>query len=738
MDIFDLAAKITLDSADYEAGLSRLSKETEGLGTKIGSLLSGVGKTVGAGLVAAGTGAAAIIGKATEGYAEFEQLVGGVDKLFGDSSETLQSYADMAFRTAGISANTYMETATSFAASLITSLEGDTAAAVEYANMAMRDMADNANVFGSSIESIQNAYMGFAKGNYSMLDNLKLGFGGSQAEMYRLLETAKELEPAFDAIFSIDAKGSLDAEFADIVEAINIVQESMGVMGATAAEASGTISGSVGSMKAAWENWIVGLGDQDADLSGLTTNLITSFSTVVDNVVPVIQRIGTSLVEAFGEVTGIDLSPVIQKVSQFGETLSSTVEDITSAFSSGGISGAVQELSTQFQNLSGIDISSITDKFSSFAGVFDKFAQEGLSGYYSAIVDKTYELTGIDLGPVGDGMVKFGEAIDSVVGAFVEGGLAVGIDELIVQVEKLTGLNIVEIFGTITEAFEGLKTWLGEIDFSPFIESLNNTFQKLGEVGKSIGGLLSSIGGYLVVLYEQLKPLIDFIGVVFIESINSALEILGIAIETIVNVIDSVINGAKASFDAAIALWNGDLKGLTQALKDSWGSALDFFGAIANGIMDIFGSVVDYFKGVGSQMWEGLKSGFSGAVDGIKEIAGNIGSGFKDFFGIHSPSRVFAEYGSFMAEGLGIGWDNKIDSVVRDMSKGVRIHGSVDFASSSLGKSSSAQINTMLSGMSERGGNYNINLVVDGRTLANVVFDPLNAVSKQKGVALGA
>lgn len=787
MDIFDLAAKITLDSAGYETELNRLAKETEGFGSKIGGFLSGIGKVAGAGLVTAGTGAAAIIGKATEGYAEFEQLVGGVDKLFGESSSTLQSYADMAFQTAGMSANTYMENATSFAAALVTSLEGDTAAAVEYADMAMRDMADNANVFGTSIESIQNAYAGFAKGNYSMLDNLKLGFGGSQTEMLRLLETAKELEPTFDAVFGLNIKGSLEAEFSDIVEAINIVQESMGIMGATAAEASGTISGSVGSMQAAWENWLVGLGDQDADLSGLTTNLVSSFTTVVDNVMPIVGQIGEGLMESFSQLTGIDISPVISKFTELGTAVGESIGGITSAFESGGVSGVIGELAAQFETLTGIDVSGIaeslsgigpaisesmsgiksafqgggfsgvveeikgqfeeltgidispfTGKFEMLASALDGLVADGLDGAISGLVSSFESMTGIDLGPVGEGLEQFGGAIDSVAGAFMEGGLSAGIDELISQVEKLTGLNLTEVFGKITEAFNGVKEWLSGIDFSPFLESLNNTFSKLGEVGGSIGELLGSIGAYLGVLWEQLQPIIEWIGVNLVESINSALNILGAAIETVVGVIDAVINMAKASFDAALALWKGDLEGLVTALKNSWGSALDFFKSIGEGIIKIFSGIVDSFKNIGAQMWDGLKSGFDAAVNKAKDWGSNVADSFKSFFGIHSPSRLFMEYGGFMAEGLGIGWDNKIDSVVRDMSKGVNVHGNIDFASSSIGKSSSAQINTMLSGMSERGGNYNINLVVDGRTLANVVFDPLNNISKQKGVAVGA
>ena len=173
-----------------------------------------------------------------------------------------------------------METVTGFSASLIQSLGGDTEEAVKYADMVMTDMSDNANKMGTSMESVQNAYSGFAKGNFTMLDNLKIGFGGTKAEMERLLEEAEKISG-----FKYDI-----SSYADIVDAIHVVQTEMGITGTTALEASDTISGSVNAMSSAWENWLVGLGNSNADMTVLTQNLIEGFQNVLKNLMPVIGK----------------------------------------------------------------------------------------------------------------------------------------------------------------------------------------------------------------------------------------------------------------------------------------------------------------------------------------------------------------------------------------------------------------------------------------------------------------
>ena len=214
-----------------------------------------------------------------QGFAEQEQLIGGVDTLFKESSAQVQQYANNAYKTAGMSANQYMETVTSFSASLLQSLGGDTKAAAEKADQAITDMSDNINKMGSDAQSVQNAYQGFAKANYTMLDNLKLGYGGTKEEMQRLLTDAEKISGIKYDISS----------YADIVDAIHVVQTEMGITGTTAKEAATTIDGSVNSMKSAWSNLITGMSNENLDLDKLVQNVIDSVNTFADNLIPRLQ-----------------------------------------------------------------------------------------------------------------------------------------------------------------------------------------------------------------------------------------------------------------------------------------------------------------------------------------------------------------------------------------------------------------------------------------------------------------
>ena len=259
MNLFELFVKIGVDD--------QASGKLKDLGGKLGNGLKTAAKIGTAAVGAAAAGITALTTAAVNNYAEYEQLVGGVETLFKDSAGKIQDFADRAYQTAGLSANEYMSTVTSFSASLLQSLGGDTEKAADYADMAITDMADNANKMGTSMELIQNAYQGFAKQNYTMLDNLKLGYGGTKEEMARLIKDAAKLDKSIDAN---------DMSFGNIVKAINAVQTEMGITGTTALEAGRTISGSVGAMKSAWSNLVTGLADGNADIGQLVDNLVTT------------------------------------------------------------------------------------------------------------------------------------------------------------------------------------------------------------------------------------------------------------------------------------------------------------------------------------------------------------------------------------------------------------------------------------------------------------------------------
>ena len=299
----------------------------EGFNSGSGGGIKKVGATLAQlGIAAAAAGAAATlaVGKAAlEAYASFEQLEGGIKTLFGEESMgAVYANAERAFETAGMSANQYMETVTGFSASLIQSLGGDTAKAAEYADMAITDMSDNANKMGTSMESIQYAYQGFAKQNYTMLDNLKLGYGGTRAEMERLLADAEEIQRRNGVMvdYTIDS-------YADVVEAIHVVQDEMGIAGATADEAMTTIQGSVNMAKAAWENWLVAIADSDGDVKAATENLVISVGAAAQNIVPRIGEIVTALGDFLVEETPLLLEKVIAKISEGGPGMASAALD---------------------------------------------------------------------------------------------------------------------------------------------------------------------------------------------------------------------------------------------------------------------------------------------------------------------------------------------------------------------------------------------------------------------------
>lgn len=286
MNLLDLFVKISVDDGDVDKGFSETSSKAETLAGKLKGGLVTAAKVGGAAIAAAGAAAVAITKQAVENYGEYEQLVGGVETLFKSSADTVMQYAANAYQTAGMSANEYMTTVTAFSASLLQSMGNDTDAAAEKANLAITDMSDNANKMGTDMQSIQNAYQGFAKQNYTMLDNLKLGYGGTKEEMQRLLDDANALNAAQGNYtnYTIDS-------YADIVDAIHTVQTEMGITGTTQLEASTTIQGSIASMKAAYDNFITGLGDENADMAELITNLLGSTVTVAENLLPVVEKI---------------------------------------------------------------------------------------------------------------------------------------------------------------------------------------------------------------------------------------------------------------------------------------------------------------------------------------------------------------------------------------------------------------------------------------------------------------
>ena len=317
MNLLDLAVKITCDD--------QVSGEVDKIGDGIKNKLGAAAKVGVAAVAALGTATIAIGKTALDAYADYEQLVGGIDTLFKASSGKMQQYAANAYRTAGVSANRYMEISTSFAAALISSLGGNTEAAADMADTAITDMSDNANKMGTSLETVQEAYMSLSRGNYEMLDSLKLGYGGTKSELERLLSDAEKFSAAQGEVrdFSVDS-------YSDIVEAIHIVQDEMGITGTTADEAASTIEGSVNKAKAAWGNWLAGLGDGDADMGALTDQLVQSVVTAGENIIPRMGQIMSTLVQTavqYAPQLGQEIMDGLSQIdfTQVGQTASDLI-----------------------------------------------------------------------------------------------------------------------------------------------------------------------------------------------------------------------------------------------------------------------------------------------------------------------------------------------------------------------------------------------------------------------------
>ena len=381
---------------DLETGVEDVGDAMDGAGQKtsvFGDVLKAnlLGGAIVSGIKAVASGIKSLISGAIEGYGKSEQLVGGVETLFVSSADTVIKNAENAYKTAGLSANAYMKTVTSFSASLLQSMGNDTEAAAKKADQAITDMSDNANKMGTDMQSIQNAYQGFAKQNYTMLDNLKLGYGGTKEEMQRLIDDANALNAAQGNYtnYSIES-------YADIVDAIHTVQTEMGITGTTAKEASTTIEGSIGAMKAAYANFVTGLGNDNADISELSSQLIQSVGTVAENVLPVVETVLKNIAEAVQR----DGPEMIEKfvsyaIEKLPEVISLGLQMVISLVK--GIAQNIPQLVTSVLNMMATIVQTIWDSLPDIIEVGKNIVRglwEGIKAMASWIGDKVSGFVG--------------------------------------------------------------------------------------------------------------------------------------------------------------------------------------------------------------------------------------------------------------------------------------------------------------------------------------------------------
>ena len=401
MNVFDLQAKIGINTTEYKKGLSEASREFSEFGGKVKDGAAKLAKISTAALGAAAAGVTALVKQSVSAYAEYEQLVGGIETLFGNSARKVLENANKAFATAGMSANEYMETSIQGAAALINSLGGDTEKAAELMDISIQDMSDNVNKMGTTMESIQNAYRGFSRGNFTMLDNLSLGFAGTKDGMEKLLEKAHELS-GID--YNIES-------YADIVQAIHVVQQSMGITGTTAKEAAGTITGSMSSVKAAWKNLTVEMAKADGDVGKAFTVLGDNVGVMIENMLPRVEQalggVGTLITEASPQITSA-ISKLLPKVLP---SLLRTAVSLVSSVGTAAISTIPDLLDTGRNLLANLAYSlenADFDGFGVFSNVFDsifsnlpyyaQYAEMIISNLANKILDVDYGQLATNIG----------------------------------------------------------------------------------------------------------------------------------------------------------------------------------------------------------------------------------------------------------------------------------------------------------------------------------------------------
>ena len=563
---------------------------------KIGSAVNTAVKASAAAVGAASAGVAALGTACINAYADYEQLVGGVETLFKDSADTIQTYADNAYKTAGLSANEYMETVTSFSASLLQSLDGDTEKAAAAADLAITDMADNANKMGTAMESIQYAYQGFAKQNYTMLDNLKLGYGGTKEEMQRLLADAEKLS---------GVKYDLSS-YADIVEAIHVIQTEMGITGTTAKEASTTIQGSVASMKAAWANLMVGMADDTQNFDMLLSNFIESIGTVADNLLP---RIGV-VIEGMGKL-----------VAGLAPEIASALPTLTNELLPNLVELGVQSISALVQG-----IQEIGDSLAAGALSIVGTLAEGIAELLPMVADTAASLA-VSLA---DGLT---ESLPNII--------PVAIETISTLVENLT-----ENANTVIEAGIQIILALGE----GLIAALPQLIETVPQIVINIANVINDNAPKLI---DTALYLITRLAVGLVQAIPTLVVNIPKIIEAIVaafmafqwlnlgkQLIDGVANGVKKAGES-----------MATAAKNAFSK----FKAKITG-----SEVATELKNIGKYIIDGIVGGIKNSLSKIANIAGKIKdtllSKLKGLFKIASPSKLMKEeVGTYIGEGIAVG-----------------------------------------------------------------------------------
>ena len=596
--------------------------------------------------IAAAAGIGKVIKDSIVAGADLEQSIGGIETLFKESADQVIANAKRAYQTAGMSANDYMELTTSFSASLLSSLGNDTAKAADVADMAMTDMSDNANKMGTNMEDIKNAYQGFAKQNYTMLDNLKLGYGGTQNEMKRLLEDARKIT---GVTYDID-------NLADVYQAIHVIQGELDITGTTAKEAASTISGSLNAMKAAYQNVMGNLAlgeDIGPSLNALKETTVTF---VRDNLLPaavnVVSALPTALVSLAAQLAAPMLHAGVQAVLSLAAGLTSAIPEL------------LREATKALEGIVNAIITGVPALINAGMLLLNGLAQ----GLLEAVPELLAALPGI-VDNLTTTLAAFLPQFISAVNLLVMG---------VAQALPTAIQQIVAVLPTLIDSLINvLLTLMPEI-VDAGLALLSALVADLPEIISAVAAAIPEIVDAIVNAIISSIPLLIDAGIQLLTMLvgNLPAIINGIvsALPTIINsIVNAVLGSIPLLIRSGIQLFVALVSNLPAIISGVVAAVPQIIDAIVGGFAGGFYAMAN----IGLNLIKGIWSGISDAAAWLKsKIAGFFGGvvdSIRDFFGIHSPSRLMAGIGKNMALGIGVGWEDTFPDIAEDITDSVKL-----------------------------------------------------------------
>ena len=797
MNLLDLMIKVGIDD-QASGGIDAIVDKAKSMGSAIQSGISAALSIGSAAVAGAAAGVTALTSAAVNSYADYEQLVGGVETLFKDSAQIIKDYADEAFYNAGASANKYMEMATGFSAILVQNAGGDTAAAAELANTAIEDMSDNANKFGTRLETVQKTYESLSRGAYMLLDNLKLGYGGTMGEMARLLNDANKIDSTIlgaGVELATSGKNILEGiGFDQVIRAIHVIQENIGITGTTVQEAERTITGSATMVKAAWSDMLTAMADENADFGAALDKLAYSVGAAFSNLVPRIEQSLVGIADFVKEVAPLVIEELPGMVSEVLPAMIEAIKAVGKAAVTAvrEIAGElVTELTAVFYEFTGIDLTPLLASLSE-VGLLLRDTIGGM-------------LEGVDLAAVSSAVNGFltglAGAISAVVAA-VQGDTFRGFVYSLMEMLKTIGGSLLSALKPAADGIKELfKAFLS--GDSGVIQSIADAFGAFAEwFDSTLAPIIGAVASAVVALLEP-----------FVESVAPIIKAITQALGTLFGWFDPVRSEAAGKLaDAVVRLLSVFVDGLAVIIRDIADAVITFGGSLLNQTSAVSGfagglaSVVEYFTGIlenvgyvgekiseiilglsdldttWQDVWSGLGEAVGAAVftivdaidDLITKLSEKMGqisgilenTGFSQLMSLFDGTFVddlntkitdfgkaawdkatgfvgnlndkITQFGEDAADILSFGNDMSSgywDAYYKDRSEDINDAKKTVAASQSTGaKVTEEAVNAVIQSVQQGGGKTaNINLNLDGRTVASAVYDPLNDIIRQKG-----